>query len=170
MGKKLYEITETDAKQLRERMKETTDKWSYRRLLIVALRGEGKTDQEIAEVVETHPDVVRKLTKRYVTEGIDALAAERRKGGNHRNISHAEEEEFLGQFKESAQKGQIIATEAIAQAYDNRTGKSHISKSTMYYLLHKLGWRKVMPRSKHLEKASEEAIDASKKLTIEFKY
>jgi transposase len=165
MGKILYEITEADAKRLREKMKETTNKWAYRRLLIVALRGEGKKDAEIAEIVKIHPDSVRKLTKRYVVEGIDELAAERRKGGNHRNMSREEEEEFLRQYKESAEKGQMIDAATIARAYDEYTGKEHKSKSTMYYLLHKSGWRKVMPRSKHPGKASEEAIVASKKLT-----
>jgi transposase len=62
----------------------------------------------------------------------------------------------------------VITVSDIATAYDKEFGKEHKSKSTVYYLLHKFGWRKVMPRSKHPKKASEEVIEASKKLTIGF--
>ena len=34
----------------------------------------------------------------------------------------------------------------------------------IYSVLHRHGWRKIMPRSRHPKKASEEAIEASKKL------
>ena len=45
------------------------------------------------------------------------------------------------------------------QAVGHRTGGSQI-----YYVLRRHGWRKVMPRSKHPKKASEEVIETSKKL------
>ena len=34
----------------------------------------------------------------------------------------------------------------------------------IYAVLHRNGWRKTMPRSRHPKKASDEAIEASKKL------
>jgi transposase len=70
----------------------------------------------------------------------------------------------MEQFRTAAEKGQIISVSEIAEAYDKRFGKSHASYSTVYYLLHKLGWLKIMPRSKLPNKASEEAIEASKKI------
>jgi transposase len=76
-------------------------------------------------------------------------------------------EEFLKQFKEKAEKGQIITIEEIAVAFNEKTGKQRKSLSTIYYFLHSHGWRKIMPRSKHPKKASDEAIEASKKLTVE---
>ncbi len=62
-------------------------------------------------------------------------------------------------------RGEGKKNEEIAAAYDERFGKEHKSKSTVYYFLHKMGWRKVMPHSKHPDKASDEAIEALKKLT-----
>ena len=38
-----------------------------------------------------------------------------------------------------------------------------IGTSQIYYVLHRHGWRKVMPRSRHPKKASEEVIETSKK-------
>jgi len=42
-----------------------------------------------------------------------------------------------------------------------------ISSGQIYRVLHRHDWRKVMPRSRHPKKASEEVIATSKKLTPE---
>ena len=54
-------------------------------------------------------------------------------------------------------QSQLISS--YEQAVGHRTGGSQI-----YYVLRRHGWRKVMPRSKHPKKASEEVIETSKKL------
>ncbi len=75
-------------------------------------------------------------------------------------MSFEEEATFLEQFKE---KGQLVEISEIKEAYDKAIG--HKSGSAQIYrVLHRHGWRKVMPRSKHPQKASNEAIEASKKL------
>lgn len=85
-------------------------------------------------------------------------------GGRIReNMSFEEEEILLEQFKAKAEKGQLVETGEIKEAYDKAIG--HKSGSgQIYRVLHRHGWRKVMPRSKHPQKASDEAIEASKKL------
>jgi len=160
-----YRISKDQSQELRELMKKEKSVKSYRRLEAVALRGEGKTSGEISELTGFHPDVVGRLSKEYLEHGVEYLIEDDRKGGNRRNASEEEEKEFLSQFEEAAQNGQIVTVEEIASAYDERFGKEHKSKSTVYYLLHKAGWRKVMPRSKHPNKASDEEIESSKKLT-----
>lgn len=50
----------------------------------------------------------------------------------------------------------------IKAAYIEKVGHS-IGNGQVYYMLKKRGWRKIMPRSQHPNKASEEAIEASKK-------
>ncbi len=133
----------------------------------VALRGEGKKNDEIGGITGFHPDMVGRFAKEYLEGGIAGLLFDGRKGGNHRNASDSEEEAFIAEFEEAARKGKVISVDEIAAAYDKRFGKEHKSKSTVYYLLHKLGFRKVMPRSKHPNGATPEAIEASKKLTRE---
>ncbi len=161
----MYRINNEDAKKIREAMEKTKNVLQYRKLEAVALRGEGKKNEEIAELTGFHPDMVGRFAKEYLEGGLESLLADGRKGGNHRNATDSEEQAFIAQFEEAAKKGQIMTVGEIAAAYDERFGKEHKSKSTVYYFLHKMGWRKVMPRSKHPEKASDEAIEASKKLT-----
>lgn len=167
--KKRYEVNSDEAKIIREKMKSVTKANIYRRLEAVALLGEGKTPKQISEITKQHEKYVRTLGGIYKKIGIEAFANDNRKGGNHRLMSAEETTEFLKQFEDAARSGQIITVEEIGEAFDKATGKQHASLSTLYNFLHSNGWRKVMPRSKHPKKASDEAIEASKKLTLELK-
>ena len=81
----------------------------------------------------------------------------------HRNLSIEEEKEFLSAYTKQAEAGQIIDLNELKSAYIEKVGHS-IGGSQIYRMLERHGWRKVMPRSKHPQKASDEAIEASKKL------
>jgi transposase len=161
----MYRISAEDAKKLRNEMKKAKNVLQYRKMEAVVLRGEGKKNEEIAAITHFHPDMIGRYTKEYLEGGLEALLFDGRKGGNHRNATDEEERAFIAQYEKDAQAGKTICVGEIAKAYDERFGKQHKSKSTVYYLLHKLGWRKVMPRSEHPDKATPEAIEASKKLT-----
>ena len=60
----------------------------------------------------------------YKNLGLEYLSEDHRKGGNHRNISEKKEQEFLKQFEEKAEKGQIITISEIAKEYDKLVKKS----------------------------------------------
>lgn len=79
-------------------------------------------------------------------------------------MSFEEESELLSGFFEQAQKGQIVEVSKIKKAYVEKAGHD-IGNGQIYYVLKRNSWRKVMPRSKHPKKASDEAIETSKKLT-----
>jgi len=167
--RKLNEITGENAKEIRKAMKEKGNAKYYRRLEAVALRGEGRDSAEVGSITGYHPKWVSRLVSIYCTEGIAGLLKDGRKGGNNRNMSEAEAREFLSKFEEQAKSGQVITVEAIAKAYDSAVGKTHKSLSTVYYLLHKQNWRIVTPQKQHPCKASDEEIEASKKLTLSWR-
>jgi len=54
----------------------------------------------------------------------------------------------------------------MAKAYDEATGITHKSLSSLYYFLHRNNWRKIVPKKQHPGKASDEVIETSKKLTV----
>ncbi len=160
---KTYYISPQEAEQIRERMKTEKNVATYNRMLAVALRGEGMTNKQVAEVTQYHEKRVSQLVSLFKNEGIEALQ-DSRKGGNNRLLSVEQEEEFLEQYKERAESGQIITVAEMKVAYDELTGIES-SIPTIYLMMKRHGWRKVMPRSKHPNKASDEDIEASKKLT-----
>jgi transposase len=162
---KTYEISKEQAEEVAAVRKSVKDKRADKRLHAVQLRGEGLKNVEIAQKLDTSAKVVSRWVSAYVTSGIEALLGGKR-GGNRRNMSESEEEAFLSDFKKKAEEGQIIEVSEIKAAYEKKVGHT-IGGSQIYRVLHRHTWRKVMPRSKHPNKASDEAIEASKKLTLE---
>ena len=78
-------------------------------------------------------------------------------------MSSEEEAAILAPFIERAERGEMVDIKEIAVAYQKAVPHK-VSDTQIYYVLHRHGWRKIMPRSRHPKKVSEEAIEASKKL------
>ena len=83
-------------------------------------------------------------------------------------MSYEEEAALLKPFEKKAEAGQMVEISEIKAAYQKAVGHS-VGTSQIYYVLHRHKWRKIMPRSRHPKKASEEVIGTSKKLTLESK-
>ena len=105
---KTYRISEKEVKVLRERMKECKKVHVYRRMEAVAMRGEGKSNEEIGPMTGFHPDWVSKLVSRFYREGMNALLEDGRHGGNNQNLTNEEEAKLLKEFEGAASDGQII--------------------------------------------------------------
>ena len=163
---KMYKINQNDTRLLLQEMKKTTNANTYAKLQVVAMRGQGFTNDEIAKATGYNTNYVSELCKKYVKEGIDSLQSDGRKGGNNRHMDEVEAVKFLEQFKEKAIKGQVVRVEEISKAYDEAIGKEHKSPSSVYYFLHRHNWRRIVPKKQHPDKASDEEIKASKKLTL----
>lgn len=159
MGK-AYTISMEQAEEIKEKRKNVKNKQVDKRLYAVQLRGEGLKNEEIAEKLDSSSKVVSRWICSYVKFGIESLL-EKERIGMHRNMSYDEEEEFLSQFADKAEKGQIVEISEIKKAYEEKIGHK-TGHGQIYFVLHRHGWRKVMPRSKHPKKASSEAIEASK--------
>jgi len=162
---KRYHINEEQVKELEKARKENRDKNVEKRLKALVLHAEGKTREKIAEITGFVKSYISELVAKYCNNGITTII-ENNYHGNHRNMSLAQEEALLEPFRKAAQAGQIVEVSEIKRAYEEAIGRSlENNRGQIYNVLHRHGWRKVMPRSKHPDKASEEAIEASKKLT-----
>jgi transposase len=162
MGKS-YQITEEQKKIIEEARHKNKDKKVEKRLHGVWLRACNEKNGEIAKKLDVHPKVVSAWVSAFVNNGIEALTTINY-GGNRRNMTYEEEAEILKPFEELAEKGQIVEVSKIKAAYEEKVDHE-IGNSQIYRVLERHKWRKVMPRSVHPKKASEEAIEASKKLT-----
>lgn len=152
--------------ELEAARKANKDKNVEKRLKALVLRAQGKTNKQVAEVCGYHPAYITRLVAIYRDGGLPAIV-ENHFLGNHRNLSYAEEEALLEPFKKSAVAGQVVEVSEIKAAYEQKIGRSlENNHGQIYRVLARHGWRKIMPRSKHPNKADEEAIEASKKLTV----
>ncbi len=158
-----YRITTEQKQEIEHARKLNKNKRVENRLRALVLRAEGTELNEIAKITGYSRSYVNRLIATYCKEGIGAIV-ENHYAGNRRNMSLEEEAALLETFKQKAEQGQIIEVREIKAAYEAKVGHS-IGGTQIYYVLRRHGWRKVMPRSKHPNKASEEVIEASKKLT-----
>jgi len=164
---KRYKISEEEVREIDKARKKNKDKNIEKRLEALLLHAEGKKREEVAARTGFAKTYITTLVSKYCNQGISAIA-EKHYRGNRRNLSIEEEKEFLKGYKELAESGEIVDIKAIRQAYESKVGHT-IGKGQIYRVLKRHGWRKVMPRSKHPKKASDEAIAVSKKLTLESK-
>lgn len=72
-------------------------------------------------------------------------------------MSIEEEAEILEQFRQRAEKGQMLDIREIENAYQEKVDH-RIGNAQIYRVLNRHGWRKIMPRSQHPKKASGEVI------------
>lgn len=161
---KRYNISKEQIEELGVARKANKDKNVENRIKALVMRANGKTLKQIAQATEYNSAYVSQLVSKYCNQGLSAII-ENHYAGNRRNMSYDEEEAFLAEYKEQAERGQIIEVSAIKSAYEKKVGHL-IGKGQIYRVLKRHGWRKIMPRSKHPNKASEEAIEDSKKLTV----
>ncbi len=166
---KMYKISKEMALIIRAEMKNITKVHVYKKLEVVALRGEGYSNDEISEITKYNSNYVSELCKQFITQGIESFCTDWRKGGNHRTMNDKQAEDFLNRFKEKAENGEVTTIKEIAIEYDKATGKERKSNSSVYYFLHAHGWRMVVPMSQHPGKASDEVMEASKKLTMSWR-
>lgn len=159
---KSYAISQSQLVEIETARKKNRNKNIERRLYVLVMRAEGKSLEEISEKTGYHISTASKLIARYMRDGISAIAENQYKG-NRRNMSFEEEAAILAPYIERAERGEMVDIKEIAAAYQKAVPHK-ISDTQIYYVLHRHGWRKIMPRSRHPKKASEKAIEASKKL------
>jgi transposase len=161
-GRPQKEYSEEQKAEIKKAYKKTHNTKERTRLLCIKLRVvQGFTIEHISEITEYSLSTVSHVISSYNKHGIDEMLIKKYKG-NHRNMTPDEEKMFLEPFMKQAIAGEILEVSDIIRAYSNTLNKK-VSKSTVYDLLHRNGWRKIMPRSKHPNKASDEAIEAYKK-------
>ena len=160
-----YVFTEEAIAEIQEARRKNRDKNVDRRLKALELKAAGLTGQEIAEMTDYNSGYISKLAAKYRKSGIEAITGNHY-GGNRRNMTYEEEAALLAQFINEADGGHITDVSAIKTAYDEKIGHT-TGHGQIYYVLHRHGWSKKLPRSKHPKSATPEAIDASKKLTPE---
>jgi len=160
---KRNEISQEEVNEIEKARRKNKDKTIDRWLEVLQLHAAGKNRAEISEKTGYKKQYITELVGEYRREGLIEFSKKQYKG-NRRNMSVEEEKEFLETYKREAERGQIIEVSAIEKAYVEKVGHT-IGGSQIYYVLARHDWRKVMPRSRHPNKASDEEIEASKKLT-----
>jgi len=117
--------------------------------------------EEIAKCVGVSKSLVQHIIPAYNRGGIQAIEIKSSGGRYHSYMSDEEEELFLEPFYRSAERGELTTAKEIQRAYEEQIGHK-VHKTTMYDILKRHGWRKILPRGRH-PKADSEAQETFKK-------
>lgn len=144
--------------RLAERLKKAKERSEFQRIQCILIRATlGSTGAEIARLLGWSVATVHILHSRYSREGDAVLEVKPRGGRRNQHLTPEEEAEFLAPFLERASKGGILVAREVQAAYEARIGKA-VPASTVYRLLARHDWRKVVPRPRHPK--ANEAVQA----------
>jgi len=143
------------------RLKQTTGREHRRWLIVWNALVDPRPAAEIALHADVSVSLVHSVVSRYNRFGPEAIAS-RDKGIRRRcHLSREEEAEFLKPFLEIAPTGEICVAGPIKQALEELLDQP-VHHSIVYRMLHRNGWREIVPRPVHPQ-AKEETQEAFKK-------
>jgi transposase len=121
----------------------------WRRLEAVWLREKlGLSAADVADALNYKLQTVHLIWHQWLQEKESLFQRPAPGGRKHAYLTLEEERQFLAPFFESAAAGGVLTVAEIKAAYERRV-KRKVAASTVYRLLHRHGWRKLMPRKRH---------------------
>lgn len=116
---------------------------------------------EIAKHTGTTRAMVHQVISTYNRFGVVAVETPGKGGRRHQYVTLEAEREFLAPFFERAAQGKIATAGEIQRAFEAQVGHE-VDASTIYRLLKRHSWRKLVPRPVHPQ-ANHEAQQHFKK-------
>lgn len=147
---------------IQQKIKSTVGFWRVQKWLIIHNAfNYPRHSQEIADHLSVSKSFVNKTISEYNRFGVASIETRGKGGRYHSYLTSQEEQKFMENFISSAQKGQIATAGQIKEAYEKRIGKQ-VHKTTIYRLLDRTGWRKVVPLPSHPLKDKQAQEDFKK--------
>ena len=119
---------------------------------------------QVATALGWHVGSVYNLQSRYLHDGSATLAGVGRGGRRQALLAEEQEAQLLSMFASLAGQGGVVEASVLRRAYEEKAG-TKVAKSTVYRLLARQGWRKLVPRPYHPD-ASREQQTAFKKSCV----
>ena len=142
--------------EVRERMSNDPRSFYRKRWLIIY---NALVDPREAKDIARHTGVsvatVHKLISSYNRLGVAAVETAGKGGRRNEYMTVEEERELLTPFFERAHKGELTTAAHIKLAFEKRVGHE-VDETTIYRLLERHQWRKVVPRPFHPKADKEE--------------
>ena len=158
----MYNFTDKQLRELHATLTASQGKANYQRVMAVWLRAKCNMNaRAVADAIGWSIHSVHQIQSRYFNKGRIIFDGPGRDGRRNENLSFRQESKLLAPFLRTAEKGGILIVSEIRKAYEQKVGK-RVPPSTVYRMLTRHGWRKIVPRPSH-PKADIELQEAFKK-------
>src|ERR1700686_2321739 len=158
----MVKCSKADVRRLQTALRWKLPSTQRERIQMVLLREGGMTQPAIAAAMGVSLSTVNRAHMAYDDGGIKALKPRANGGRKRENMTVAEEKTLLARFVHAAGAGELLNIHDLKTAYEKAIGHP-TSDSTVYNLLHRHGWRKLMPRPFHPKRNLGAEIDFKKK-------
>ena len=162
MGKVTQVASHLTVEEIMERMKQTVGFWRVQKWLVIL---NATVDPRPAKSVALHTGLaeqtVHNLVANYNRHGPKIMDGPGKGGRRRAYRSLHDEKAFLDPFFKKALTGQIATVAEIKLEWEKVLGRK-VHKTTVYRLLNRHEWRKVVPRPFH-EQAKADEQEAFKK-------
>jgi transposase len=156
MGKVTKSIPHLSKEEIQSKIKTTVGFWRVQKWLVI---WNALVDPRPAGEIALHTGLaeqsVHNLISNYNRLGPEAVEGPGKGGRRRCYLSWEEEAAFLETFRQAAVSGQVATAQEIKEALERRIGQK-VHKTTVYRLLKRHGWRKVVPRPFHVDAVKEE--------------
>jgi len=141
--------------ELEKKIKETVGFWRVQKWLIVynAVNFPRKAE-EIAKHLAVSKSLVNKTVSEFNKQGVSAIDTIGKGGRKNSYMTIEEETKFINAYISEAQKGQVITVGEIKEDFEKAVGNK-VHKTSIYRLLERHNWRKIVPLSFHPKKNKE---------------
>ncbi|MEH2107414.1 helix-turn-helix domain-containing protein [Nostoc sp.] len=154
-----------DLETVKQKVKLATSHWEKQKWLVIYNAiADPRTAAEIALHVGVSKGFVRKVIQQYNRQGETGLSTPGKGGRRNCYLSWEQEKKLIDSFKEKARRGQVTTAMQIKLAYERECGFT-VHKTTIYRLIERHQWRKIVPRPNHPKKDLN-AIDKFKKTSL----
>jgi len=162
MGQVTQAFPHVDLETVKQKVKLASSHWEKQKWLVIYNAiADPRTASEIALHVGVSKGFVRKVIQQYNRQGESGFSTSGKGGRRNSYLSWEQEKQLIDSFKEKARRGQIATAIQIKQAYEQKCGFP-VHKTTIYRLLERHQWRKIVPRASHPKK-DPNGVDEFKK-------
>lgn len=144
----MVKCTKRQIRQLKTALHWNIPDLQRQRIRMVLLREGNMTQPAIAAAMGVSLSTVNRAHMAYDQGGIKALKPKPCGGRQRQNMTIAAEQALLARFAKAAGAGEMLNIHDLKSAYEQAIGHP-TSNSTIYNLLDRHRWRKLMPRPFH---------------------
>jgi transposase len=148
LGGRMVKCTKRQIRELKTALRWKMPAAQRERIQMVLLRESEMTQPAIAAAMGVSLSTVNRAHMAFDHGGIKALKPKPIGGRQRENMTLAQEKALMARFAKAAGAGEMLNIHELKAAYEKAIGHE-TSNSTIYNLLARHGWRKLMPRPFH---------------------
>lgn len=142
-------LAHLSSEEVKQKLALSKQAWQQQKWLIIY---NALVDPRSAEEIALHTGTsvwsVHQVISKYNRSGAAAIETPGKGGRRNCYLSWQQEQAFLARFMEQAKVGKMATAALIQKAFEQLVGET-VDPSTIYRLLQRHSWRKLVPRPHH---------------------